>query len=64
MVSYRWKADEASFAMPVRMGSKDNWQLFQPTTDWQSTKTALKKDQFDVATGLYYVVVSKTSAGA
>jgi aminopeptidase N len=64
MVSYRWKADEKSFAMPVRMGAKDNWQLFQPTTDWQSAKTPLKKDQFDVATELYYVVVNKTSAGA
>ena len=36
--------------MPVRVGAKDNWQLIQPTTDWQSTKTALKKDQFEVAT--------------
>ena len=64
MVSYRWKADETSFAMPVRVGSKDNWQLIQPTTDWQSMKTALKKDQFEVATDLYYIGVSKTSAGA
>ena len=63
MVSYRWKADEKSFAMPVRVGAKDNWQMIQPTTEWQSTKTALKKDQFEVATDLYYVVVSKTAAG-
>ena len=64
VVSYRWKADEKSFAMPVRVGSKDNWQVIQPTTDWQDMKTSLKKDQFEVATDLYYVGVSKTSSGA
>jgi aminopeptidase N len=64
MVSYRWKADEPSFAMPVRVGTKDNWQVIQPTTGWQNTKTALKKDQFEVATELYYVVVNKTASGA
>jgi aminopeptidase N len=61
-VSYRWKADEKAFAMPVRVGSKDNWQVIQPTADWQEMKTSLKKDQFDVATSLYYVGVSRTSA--
>src|SRR5215813_1499593 len=25
--SYRWKVDEAGFAMPIRVGSKDNWQI-------------------------------------
>ncbi len=64
IVSYRWKADEKSFAMPVRVGSKDNWQVIRPTTEWQDLKTALKKDQFDVATELYYVGVSKTASGA
>jgi aminopeptidase N len=63
-VSYRWKADEQSFAMPVRVGSKDNWQMIHPSTDWPCTKSALKKDQFEVATDLYYIAVSKTSAGA
>jgi aminopeptidase N len=64
MVSYRWKADEPSFAMPVHVGAKDNWQLVQPTLEWQSKKTPLKKDQFEVATDRYYIVVSKTSTGA
>jgi aminopeptidase N len=63
-VSYRWKADEPSFAMPVRVGSKDNWELIQPTKDWQTRKTTLKKDQFEVATDLYYIVVSKSASGA
>src|SRR4029077_13025863 len=42
MVSYRWKADEKAFAMPVRVGTKDNWQVIQPTTTWQDMKTTLK----------------------
>jgi len=31
-VAYRWQADEPAFAMPVRVGSKDAWQIIQPTT--------------------------------
>jgi aminopeptidase N len=58
-VSYRWKADEPAFAMPVRVGAKDHWQIIRPTTAWQTMKTPLSKDQFQVATDLYYVNVSK-----
>jgi aminopeptidase N len=58
-VSYRWKVDEPGFAMPVRVGKKDSWQLIQATTDWQTMKTPLAKDDFDVATDLYYINVDK-----
>jgi aminopeptidase N len=58
-VSYRWKADEPAFAMPVRVGTKDHWQIIRPTTAWQTMKTPLPKDQFEVATDLYYVNVNK-----
>jgi aminopeptidase N len=58
-VSYRWQADEPAFAMPVRVGAKDKWQIVQPTTEWKSMKTALKKDDFAVATDLYFVNVTK-----
>jgi aminopeptidase N len=58
-VSYRWRVDEAGFAMPVRVGKKDNWQIVQATTDWQNLKTPLAKDEFDVATDLYYINVDK-----
>jgi len=57
--SYRWKVDEPGFAMPVRVGKKDSWQLIQATTDWQTMKTPLTKDDFDVATDLYYINVDK-----
>ncbi|HTX38928.1 MAG TPA: M1 family metallopeptidase [Bryobacteraceae bacterium] len=58
-VAYRWKADEPDFAMPVRAGDKDHWQTLHATTQWQEMKTPLKKDQFAVATDLYYINVSE-----
>jgi aminopeptidase N len=58
-VSYRWKVDEAGFAMPVRVGQKDHWQIIHATTEWQTMPTTIKKDDFDVATDLYYVNVDK-----
>jgi aminopeptidase N len=58
-VSYRWNADEPDFSMPIRVGSKDHWQVIVPTQDWQTMKTPLKKDDFEVATDLYYVAVNK-----
>jgi len=51
--------DEPGFAMPVRVGKKDNWQIIRPTMEWQAMPTSLKKDDFDVATDLYYVNVDK-----
>jgi aminopeptidase N len=58
-VAYRWQVDEPKFAMPVRVGTKDKWQLIRPTTEWQTMKTPLKKAEFGVATDLYFVAVSK-----
>lgn len=29
-VSYRWNAGERGFAMPIKVGAKDNWQVIQP----------------------------------
>jgi len=59
VVRYRWKVDEPGFAMPVRVGTKDDWQIIQPTTEWQWLKSGLTKKSFDVATDLYYVEVKK-----
>ncbi len=58
-VSYRWKADVNEFAMPVKVGRNTNWQVIQPTTEWRTMKTHLKKEDFEVATDLYYVDVIK-----
>ena len=58
-LAYRWKADERAFAMPIRVGRPSAWQILRPTTDWQVMKTDIGKDDFQVATDLYYVNVSK-----
>jgi hypothetical protein len=49
-VSYRWKADETGFAMPVRAGARGHCQIVQPTAGWQTVKTPPRKDEFEVAT--------------
>ena len=59
IVSYRWKVDEPAFQMPVRVGKKDNWQIIDATTEWKTMSTSLKKEDFEVATDLYYVNVTK-----
>jgi aminopeptidase N len=59
MVMYKWNADEEDFAMPVRVGTPDHWTIIQPTTEWQSMQTPLTKENFQVATDLYYVDVNK-----
>ncbi len=58
-VAYRWKADVNGFNLPVKVGRAAAWQTIRPTTEWQTLKTKLKKDEFDVATDLYYIAVSK-----
>jgi aminopeptidase N len=58
-VAYRWKADERGFAMPIRAGAHGQWQVLDATTDWQVMKTAIKLEDFEVATDLYYVNVAK-----
>jgi aminopeptidase N len=58
-VAYRWQAQEKAFAMPVRVGVKGKWRIVTPTTAWQRMGTRIGKDDFDVATDLYYINVSK-----
>ena len=38
-------------------GQQGPWQIIHPTTAWQTMQTPLAKDQFNVATDLYYVTV-------
>jgi aminopeptidase N len=59
LVMYKWRADEEKFAMPVRVGKPGEWEIIHPTTKWQGMKTPLNKDEFQVATELYYVEVNK-----
>jgi aminopeptidase N len=57
-VSYRWQADEPGFAMPIRVGQKGAWTNIKPTSEWQTMKTPLTKEAFEVASELYYVNVA------
>ncbi len=59
MVMYKWRADEDDFAMPVRVGTPEHWQIIHPTTHWQWMETPLTKDEFQVETDRYYVDVNK-----
>ncbi len=59
-VSYRWKADEPAFAMPIRVGTKDHWEVIRPGAEWKTMKTGVKKDDFQADTELYYVNVEKS----
>ena len=56
-VSYRWRADERGFNLPIKVGDTAKWQMIQPTTDWKSMEWAAGKDAFKVATELFYVDV-------
>ena len=62
-VLYKWQADEPAFAMPVwfrsAAGDPAHWQTLHPTTAWQALETSLTRDQFQVATDLFYINVSK-----
>jgi aminopeptidase N len=58
-VSYRWKADVKGFAMPMKAGDPDKWEILHPTEEWQTMKTPLDKEDFKVAMDLYYVKVVK-----
>jgi aminopeptidase N len=59
MVMYKWDADEEDFAMPVKVGTPDHWQVIHPTTKWQWMQLPLSKDEFQVDTDEYYVDVNK-----
>jgi len=58
-VTYRWKASEADFAMPVRVGNPNAWQIVRPTIEWQTLPWAGRPADFEVATDLYYVYVER-----
>ncbi len=58
-VLYKWQAAEPGFSMPIQVGDPAHWQTIHPTTTWQSLDIPLTKENFQVATDLFYVNVSK-----
>lgn len=59
MVMYKWDADEQDFAMPVRVGTPEKWQMIRPTAKWQWMKSSWSKDEFQVDMDHYYVELNK-----
>jgi aminopeptidase N len=58
-VAYRWKTDVAGFRMPVKVGARGTWQHIEATNDWQTLRTSVAPEQFEVATELFYVNVER-----
>ncbi len=58
-LEYRWKADVASFAMPVRVAIGTGWQIIRPTTQWQALPERANPGGVKVATDLYYINVTQ-----
>lgn len=60
-MSYRWKADEPAFAIPIQVGDPNHWSKITPnTTTWQAMPWNGTADEFHVDTDHYYVDVSHT----
>jgi aminopeptidase N len=60
-MSYRWKADESGFAIPINVGDPAHWSRITPnTTDWQTMPWNGTADEFHVDTDHFYVDVSHT----
>jgi hypothetical protein len=58
-VDYRWEANVKEFAMPIKVGDPEAWQVIRPTGQWQTLMTLIPKDEFEVATDLYFVMVNE-----
>lgn len=54
---YRWQADVTGFNMPIRVGRPEQWQVIEPTSEWQTMTWTKPKADFDVATDFYYIEV-------
>ena len=55
-VAYRWSADEAGFAMPIKMGERDHLTLVTPvTTEWKTMPWREDPDSLVVPHDLYYI---------
>ena len=59
-VLYKWQAEEPAFAMPIQAGDPAHFQTLHPTTEWQVLQTPLTRNEFHVATDLFYINVSQT----
>jgi hypothetical protein len=60
-MSYRWKADEPGFAIPINVGDPQQWTRVTPNTStWQSMPWTGKPEDFHVDIDHFYVDVGRT----
>jgi aminopeptidase N len=56
LVGYRWSAEEAGFAMPIKLGDYRKPTLVTPvTTEWRTMPWSKRPDEFGVPHTLYYI---------
>jgi aminopeptidase N len=61
-MSYRWKADEPAFNMPIQAGDLDHPMLLKPVTKkWESVPWTKDWKAFVVPVDLYYVNIENTA---
>ncbi len=53
-VSYRWRAAETGFAMPIKVGRPGAWRVVTPNANWQTMPNP-DGAAFTAATDLYYI---------
>jgi aminopeptidase N len=55
-VAYRWSAEEAGFAMPIKIGDREHLTLVTPVTkEWKTMPWTADPDTLDVPHDFYYV---------
>ena len=55
-VAYRWSADEAGFAMPIKLGEREHLTLATPVTkEWKTMPWTADPDTLYVPRDLYYI---------
>ncbi|MGH7495963.1 MAG: M1 family metallopeptidase [bacterium] len=58
--SFRWKTEVAEFNMPLKVNVSGKTHVIHPTSQWKSeTLAGVSKDNWKVATDLYYVDVEE-----
>ena len=61
-VRYRWRTEEAGLVMPVEVGDPQHWTRVTPKTEgWTTMPWSGLPDQFQVATGRFYVDVERVN---
>ncbi len=65
VIQYRFKAEEAGFTMPIRVGDPQHWTTVKPVVgSWLSMPWSATREAFKVDMDHFYVMVSPAESGA